>query len=90
MKGIRFYEEFANKRRGVSAGNVVAIYTEDAYMHQPTLWGLASVYAHPNSVVAGTGVGRDWLRGNCKRVSERQARIIHPALFERLDADDAE
>ena len=46
---------------------------------------IAAVFDWPNSPVAGTGVACDYLRHKCKRISEAKARIIHPALFERLD-----
>ena len=46
---------------------------------------VAGLFDQPNSPVAGTGVAIDYLRGRCKRVSEAKARMIHPALFRRLD-----
>jgi hypothetical protein len=46
---------------------------------------LAALFVRPNSPVAGTGVALGYVRQKCKRISEAQARTIHPALFERLD-----
>jgi hypothetical protein len=44
-----------------------------------------AIFDWPNSPVAGTGVSLDYLRQKCKRISEAQARTIHPVLFEWLD-----
>lgn len=92
MKGVRFYLEHdtpAKKRRGDHSGNCVAImsgtqpYQTGGNMHIETL---AAVYARPNSPVATTGYSVKRLNNFCKRISEAEARKIHPALFRRLDA----
>ena len=88
MKGIRFYEEFTNKRKGISAGNVFALdlYEGDNGYYRAHPFGTGAVFDEPNSPVAGTGVSWEWLRAKCKRVSEAHARTVHPVLFARLDS----
>lgn len=93
MKGYRFYEEFHNKRRGVSMGTVIAVVLgEDnrPFYHYYTSQGatfdaVAGVFDTPNSPVCGTTTTDGYLREDCKRISEARAREIHPALFEYLD-----
>lgn len=92
MKGYRFYEEFpsnAAKRKRQSAGHVVALVLDER--RQP-LWNghqydcIAGVFDTPNCGVASTGVSPEFLRKNCRRVSEAEARKIHPVLFKWLDS----
>jgi hypothetical protein len=97
MKGYTFYLEFDSKhekRIGQHSGNVFALYhgegIEDAatvtlYRCQPG--GLGAVYFRPNSPVNWTNVDRDVIAEKMKRISEQQARAIHPALFARLDSE---
>lgn len=86
MRGIKFYEEFINKRKGESAGNCVAVFS-DIEMRNPdgTFSGVGAIYDHPNSPVASTGVAHAVLEKIFKRVSERRAREVHPELFRYLD-----
>jgi hypothetical protein len=90
MKGVRFYEEYnspADKRKGKSTGNVIAVFFENpnnAHSYE----GLASLIDQPNGPVCSTIVGYGYLRTQCKRIPERKAREIHPAMFERLDSED--
>jgi len=86
MKGVRFYEEFSNKRRGKSEGKVLAVdiewfYGESGYLHE----AIGALFFHPNSAVGGTSVSPEYLRDSCKRISEAKARQIHPNLFEWLN-----
>lgn len=88
MKGFTFYQEFKDKSKRKSAGNVVACYGDifrsaGAYQRE----AIGGVYHHPNSAVAGTSVTLDYLTEQCKRISEEKARKIHPALFARLDIE---
>jgi len=88
MTGIRFYEEFRDKSKRQPGGNVVAALVLNGGYWSGGTWcyeAIAALFDQPNSPVAGTGVARDYLRHKCKRISEAQARTIHPALFERLD-----
>lgn len=98
MKGIRFYLEYPNaaeKRKatrdnlGNHSGNVIAVIegTEFVGRFGPLIEGLAAVFYERNSPVAGTAVSLEILDERTKRISEAQAREIHPALFARLDQD---
>ena len=88
MNGVRFYLEFSDSSKRQSGGTVVAaLVINGSYWSSGKLCyeAIAALFDRPNSPVAGTGVALDYLRQNCKRISEARARIIHPALFERLD-----
>ena len=95
MKGYRFYEELENKgRKGErSAGNVVALILEQderghwwpIYMPTFAVECICGLFAEPNSPVCGGQTARSYLWDKCRRVSEKRAREIHPALFEYLD-----
>lgn len=88
MTGIRFYQEFRDNSKRQPGGTVVAVLVLNGGYWSSSTWcyeAIAALFDQPNSPVAGTGVARDYLRLRCKRISEAQARTIHPALFERLD-----
>ena len=88
MTGIRFYAEFQDKSKCQPGGNVVAVLAlNGAYWSSGELCyeAIAALFEQPDSPVAGTGVALGYLRQRCRRVSEAQARAIHPALFKRLD-----
>lgn len=97
MKGIRFYQEFENKSKTKPTGNVIAAfagYSTELAGNGVFFSGnvacyeaISGLYDHPNSAVASGAVAVDVLREKCKRIPERKARVIHPALFERLDQD---
>lgn len=88
MKGVRFYEEYLDKRKTSTSGNVIAT-NEETRKESLLLTGaiecLASVHNEPNSPVASSHVSEQYLRSHCKRISEDDARRLHPQLFERLD-----
>jgi len=96
MKGYRFYAEYKdakNKREGEPApDNVVAVFLDDnnrpigffrnsEYLYECEF----SLFSHANSVVCSGSVHNEYLRDQCKRVSEAKAREIHPQLFAVLD-----
>lgn len=83
MKGLRFYEEFINKRRKESAGTVIAV-GESNVLGDGTFEAVGAVFDRPNSPVASTSVHHSYLFKNCRRISEQKAREIHPALFDYL------
>jgi len=85
MNGIRFYEEFSNKRKGISEGNVVAALVSNGINAEGCYNALVSLTYEPNGAVCGSTVALDYLRAKCKRIAESKARAIHPALFARLD-----
>jgi hypothetical protein len=93
MKNVTFYEEFEtkqNKRKNISAGNVIAVYRDEIQSGTRAVYSaIGAVYYEPNSPVCNTGgVSFDYLRKTCKRISEKRAREIHPRLFEVLDRED--
>jgi hypothetical protein len=88
MSGVRFYQEFSDKSKRGSTGTIVAaLVCNGLYLSCGKICydAIAGVFDQPNSPVAGTGVAREYLRQKCKRISEANARTIHPALFERFD-----
>lgn len=98
MKGIRFYLEYpsaAEKRKATRAelgnhsGNVIAAFegTEAVGRSGPQVDALAAIQDYPNCPVAGTTVSLDYIEERAKRISEAQAREIHPEMFIRLDQD---
>lgn len=75
------------------SGNVVAVVrpTKQNYPDNRTRRfarqrpeGLAALFDHPNSAVASTSFSAEYL-ATLRRVTEKEARQIHPALFERID-----
>ena len=89
MKYVRFYEEFKNKRAGISAGTVVAVFYQLRSVSASNLAfdSLVAVFDRPNSPVASSSVGAGHLHDKCRRVSEAKARKIHPMLFVDLDRE---
>jgi len=99
MKGYKFFLEYPNAKAkraatraalGNHAGNVIATFG-DPY---PTANGaqieaLSAVFSGDNSPVAVGAVALEYLSERCKRISEGQARAIHPELFNRLDYEPA-
>lgn len=96
MNGVRFYLEFPTDRaKHISgrdnighAGNVFAAFVCNGRAHDGGYEGLGAVYDTPNSEVAGTSSSDVWLRYRAKRIPEKLARVIHPALFVRLEEDN--
>ena len=92
MKGIRFYEEFKNKRKPeTSKGNVIALLTDtrriESHWKVQLIWdSVSAVFFRPNSSVCYSSVCQEYLQEKCKRVSEERARQVHPKLFEYLEA----
>lgn len=91
MKGYRFYLEYdspAKKRKGQDQGNVLALEIGDTWIegHNRMYGCISALLFVPDSPVCGSSCSWEYLRDNCKRISEKQARVIHPALFAYLDA----
>jgi hypothetical protein len=99
MKDYRFYLEYKDakeKRKGTRknlgnhSGNCIAIPLENG---RPYYYGnkfefmdaFGGVLDYPNSDVCNTGCYCEYLRERCKRISEAQARQIHPKLFNYLE-----
>lgn len=93
MRNIRFYLEHespSHKRKGNHLGTVFAAHVHDngRFVLTTTYFveGMAAVFNRPDSPVESTAADREYLRKCCKRISEAEAREIHPALFARLDS----
>lgn len=92
MKYVRFYLEHRDKkmkRKGIHQGNVIAVFIREDGNFQwnpgsQSIECIAAVHYFPDSPCASTSVGIEYLRENCKRISEAMARDIHPQLFVRL------
>lgn len=100
MNGIRFYLEYENpteknkgtrKEPGNHEGNVFAAFVANGTHHCEVpggcIEGLGAVYFQRNSPVCSTSASWDHLGKYCLRISEAQAREIHPRLFEVLDQE---
>lgn len=89
MKDVRFYIEYyspQDKRKDKRSGNVVAVFPNDP-ANPGRVNALSAIFYQPNSATSYSEVDWEWLRTNCKRVSEAEARAEgHSLLFERLDA----
>jgi hypothetical protein len=96
MKGYKFFLEYPNnkdKRNGTrkSLGNhlgtIVAVIDDTARATGNGIEqdAISAVQDIPNSGTNYGGVSWDYLAERCKRISEAQAREIHPVLFQRLD-----
>lgn len=85
MKNIRFYEEFKDSRKRNSCKTVVAIYTDSDSIRYNRIDAIVGVYDVANSLCCFTSVSSVYLKRRCKRISEQQAKQIHPNLFVRLE-----
>lgn len=91
MKGYRFYKEYntpQDKRKDRPNGNVFATCLDERpnVTHDGVyIGGFGAVFFDPDSPCAYTSCSLDWLRENCKRISEAEARKIHPNLFKRIE-----
>jgi hypothetical protein len=91
MKGYTFYLEYLSKRdkrKGNHLGNCLAVFGKwfksgESYCKE----AIGAVQNYPNNAVCGTSTSDGYLRYNCKRISERTARTIHPNLFKVLDSE---
>lgn len=87
---MRYYADYGNKkakRKGGDAPNALVIFNENGrYISSGSVCyeGIAAVFEHANSGVAGTGTSLDYLRESCKRISKAEAFRIHPALAARM------
>lgn len=97
MKNFTFYLEYPSGKEkraatrekiGNHSGNVIAVYELsklEQYHINKCFECFSSVYEHPNSPVNWGCVSPDYLSTRTKKINEKQAREIHPNLFERLD-----
>jgi hypothetical protein len=97
MKDYRFYLEYPNatekrkssrKNLGEHSGNCIAVYLptiKDQYLINHCFECASGVFSTPNSPINWGAVGPEYLAKNCKRIPEKQAKEIHPALFDYLE-----
>lgn len=97
MKGYTFHVEYksnADKRKNrPHRGTVVAVerangaYLSGTGSPQEIMWGvIGSVEDVPDGGVCGCSVSQAYLRTHCRRVTEAEAREIHPTLFKFIDS----
>jgi hypothetical protein len=100
MKNVRFFVEYPDVRakrksgKGTGtnhSGNVLATFPDNTFRSIDSGWcieAVGAVYNHPNSAVASTSVAIEYIRNQCKRISESVARRIHPNLMDYMDAEN--
>lgn len=98
---LEYESPAAKKRGGPHTGNVIAAILREDGNFQYTFdvrtgedgkkeyvavgEVISAIFFSPNSPVCGGGADLGYIHDQCKRISERKAREIHPALFEYLD-----
>lgn len=98
MNGYTFYLEYPSlkdkrkatrKTLGNHSGNVMAVFGDwfSIAGHYYKKECVSSVYNRPNSDVCTSSACDSYIKENCKRISEEQARKIHPKLFQYLDCN---
>lgn len=97
MKGYKFYLEFDSRtlknnttRKNLvnHSGNCLAVVNDSKrYDGRNGLLfdAFGAVQDIPNNNCCFTSVSTGYLHEKCKRISEKQARKIHPKLFERIE-----
>ncbi|HJR40764.1 MAG TPA: hypothetical protein VJ812_01660 [Gemmatimonadaceae bacterium] len=93
MHGYRFFEEYVDESRQQSLQSVIAVQTfEGPWVKEggvcfPAVCSpsVGSKSAERNSEVTRLMFNVEYLGTHCRRISEAQARSIHPKLFEYLD-----
>ncbi len=93
MKNFRFYLEYetttlknkaTRKALGYHMGTVCAVLLGTSPSSE-LLEGFGGIYEYGNCPVVWSAISREYIEKYCKRISEKQAREIHPDLFKRLD-----
>ncbi|HJU90116.1 MAG TPA: hypothetical protein VJ672_12025 [Gemmatimonadaceae bacterium] len=94
MRGYRFFEEYVDETRSQSLQSVIAVQTfEGPWVKEggvcfpavcsPSAGGKTF---EKNSAVIRLMFNAEYLGTHCRRITEAQARTIHPKLFEYLDS----
>ncbi len=91
--GITFYLEHKTpkaKKQGNHSGNVIAVFGDTFYSSfgKPCKECISAIFFDANSAVSSSAVSEQYLEENCKRISLKEARAIHPKLFEYLEMDE--
>jgi hypothetical protein len=96
MNGVRFFLDHKDekaKRKGQHQGNVTAILVANGIFYSDNracYEAIGAVFFRPNSPCEGTAASLEWMRTCGKRISEKEAREIHPELFWYLDDNPEE
>jgi len=98
MKNFRFYVEYdstkekrkaTRKNLGNHTGNCLAILLDGNkplyHNNSTTIDCISGVSFIRNSNCCFSGCSTAYLHNNCKRISEKQAKEIHPKLFNYLN-----
>lgn len=96
MKNYLFYLEYPSlkeKRKGTRknpgnhSGTCVAV-TKSFYISNGEICNecAGGIYDKPDSICTWTACTNGYLHENCKRISEKTAREIHPNLFKYLES----
>lgn len=96
MKDFTFYLEYPNKTEkrkatrkslGLHTGNCIAVYEPtklEQYKINRCFECASAVMGVANSPINWGAVSPEYLTETCKKISEKQAREIHPELFNYL------
>ena len=94
MKGYRFYADYGSaslKQKANPASNAIAILVDDdgrpLWNATACMEAITALFEDADSLVCPSAVTQDYLRQSCKRISESEARWIHPNLFAYLECD---
>jgi hypothetical protein len=97
MKDFKFYLEYPDnkskrkatrKNLGNHSGNCLAVFNDVRAHILPdykNIEAIGAVFYTRNSDCCFTSVGFDYISERCKRISEQQAKKIHPKLFDYLN-----
>ena len=90
MNGYRFFEEYRDETMQASSGNVIAVnLAAGSFVQHGGVCYRAIIPetrpGFPNSPVTMSLFNAEYLGTRCRRVSEADARKIHPKLFEFLE-----
>lgn len=101
MKGYKFYLEYDNQKDckaatrenlGNHLGTVIAVLDDTRVISQHAdkttyiqVDAIGAFQNIPNCACCFTTASADYLSKQCKRISEAQAREIHPKLFNYLE-----
>lgn len=86
--GVEFYAEYINGHKKTAAGTVLAVIVPRKGHEQDRNGTARAAIAVPKGDATGlpvrTWAGAAYLKRMCVKVTEEQAREIHPRLFEAL------
>jgi hypothetical protein len=95
MKDYKFYLEHASpkdKRKGKNTGNVIVVHSKSFFstsICKRVVLATAPIDNTPNTpnIDKGKMLELKYIKKNCTRIGEEEARTHHPNLFVRLEHD---